>query len=94
MVFPSAWRLALVVDNCCPIESSMSIEPERSQAPPSRTADAVHRLKKKGDRTSSLNSRLKALNLAIYVDMTPDEAAEMPNWIFARIALDLTCRKT
>ncbi|HEX6820632.1 MAG TPA: hypothetical protein VF123_01155 [Candidatus Sulfotelmatobacter sp.] len=52
----------------------MPIEPERTPMRTSRTAEAIHHLKEEIDKLTE--QQTEALNLAIYVGMTPDEAAE------------------
>ena len=52
----------------------MPIEPERSPTRTSRTVETIHQLKEEIDKLTEQQS--EALNLAIYVGMTPDEAAE------------------
>ena len=51
----------------------MPIEPERSPMRTSRTAETIHHLKEEIDK---LAQKTEARNLAIYVGMTPHEAAE------------------
>jgi anion-transporting ArsA/GET3 family ATPase len=52
----------------------MPIEPERSPMRTSRAAESIHHLKEEIDKLTA--QQTEARNLAIYVGMTPDEAAE------------------
>lgn len=56
------------------VADPMPIEPERTPMRTSRTAEAIHHLKEEIDKLTE--QQTEALNLAIYVGMTPDEAAE------------------
>jgi hypothetical protein len=68
--------LAFVIADNLPSNSRdlMPIEPERSPMRTCWTAETIHHLKEEIEKLSE--QQIEALNLSIYVGMTPDEAAE------------------